>query len=340
MAIGIGINGFGRIGKLVFSAALESGDIEVKGINDLTDVNTLAHLLKYDSAHGRFPGTVEVDGQALVVNGTKIPVCAEKDPAALPWGQIGADYVVESTGVFRARKADGKPGYDSHIDAGAKRVVLTVPAKDEIDATIVLGVNDGDLKPEHKTVSNASCTTNCLAPMAKVLHETFGIEQGLMTTCHAFTNDQNTNDGLHSDLRRARAASTNIIPTTTGAAKAVGKVIPDLNGKLNGIALRVPTITGSITDLVVKLNKAADAKAINEAMKKAAEGELKGILEYTEDPIVSSDIIHNPYSCIFDADTTMALDNGLVKVLGWYDNEWGYSNRVVDLIKKMAKQDG
>ena len=340
MAIGIGINGFGRIGKLVFNAALEIGGIEVKGINDLTDVNTLAHLLKYDSAHGRFPGTVEVDGNNLVVNGQKIPVCTEKDPAALPWGQIGADYVVESTGVFRARKGDGKPGYDSHLDAGAKRVVLTVPAKDEIDAMIVLGVNDSDLTVDHKTVSNASCTTNCLAPMTKVLHETFGFEQGLMTTCHAYTNDQNTNDGLHADLRRARAAATNIIPTTTGAAKAVGKVIPDLNGKLNGIALRVPTITGSITDQTVKLKKDADAKAINEAMKKAAEGELKGILEYTEDPIVSSDIIHNPHSCIFDADATMALGNGFVKVLGWYDNEWGYSIRVVDLIKQMAKQDG
>jgi glyceraldehyde 3-phosphate dehydrogenase len=340
MAISVGINGFGRIGKLVFSAMMERGDFEIKGINDLADTQTLAHLLKYDTAQGKFPGTVEASENALIVNGTKIPVCSEKDPAQLPWGDVGADYVVESTGIFRTRGKDGKPGYDSHLQAGAKRVVLTVPAKDDIDATIVLGVNGDELKPEHKCVSNASCTTNCLAPVAKVLHDEFGIESGLMTTVHAFTNDQRTCDQIHKDLRRARAASYNIIPTTTGAAKAVGKVIPDLNGKLNGGALRVPVITGSLVDLTAKLAKGADEQAVNEAMKKAAAGAMQGVLEYCDEEIVSSDIIHNPASSIFDSLSTMFMGDNFVKVLSWYDNEWGYSNRVVDVIAEMAKQDG
>jgi glyceraldehyde 3-phosphate dehydrogenase len=340
MAITVGINGFGRIGKLVFNAMMERGGFEVKGINDLSDNATLAHLLKYDTAHGKFPGTVEADGDALVVNGQKIPVCAEKDPSKLPWGDIGVDYVVEATGVFRAKKGGGKPGYDSHLDAGAKRVVLTVPSKDEIDATVVLGVNDDDLKPQAKCVSNASCTTNCLAPVAKVLNDSFGINQGLMTTVHAYTNDQNVADQIHKDLRRARAAAMNIIPTTTGAAKAVGKVIPDLNGKLNGGALRVPVITGSLVDLTVELAKDASEQSINDAMKAAADGPMKGILKYCPDPIVSSDIIHDPASSIFDALSTQCMSPRFVKVMSWYDNEWGYSNRVVDLIARMAEQDG
>jgi glyceraldehyde 3-phosphate dehydrogenase len=339
MAITVGINGFGRIGKLVFSIMMERGGFEVKGINDLSDNGTLAHLLKYDTAHGKFPGTVEATDKGLVVNGTEIPVTAAKDPATLGWGDKGVDYVVEATGVFRARAGGGKPGYDSHLEAGAKRVVLTVPAKDEIDAMIVLGVNSDALTTDHKCVSNASCTTNCLAPVAKVLHDSYGLEEGLMTTVHAFTNDQRTCDQIHSDLRRARAASYNIIPTTTGAAKAVGKVITDLNGKLNGGALRVPVITGSLVDLTARLSKAADVEGINAAMKKAAEGPMKGTLEYCDDPIVSSDIIHNPASSIFDAQSTQLIGDKFVKVLSWYDNEWGYSNRVVDLIALMAEQD-
>ncbi len=340
MAITVGINGFGRIGKLVFTIMMERGGFEVKGINDLSDNKTLAHLLKYDTAHGRFPGSVDSDDKNLIVNGQKIPVSEVKNPAELPWKDLGVDYVVEATGVFRAKAKDGKPGYDSHIEAGAKRVVLTVPAKDEIDATVVLGVNDSDLTPAAKTVSNASCTTNCLAPVAKVLNDEYGIEAGLMTTVHAFTNDQRTADQIHSDLRRARAASYNIIPTTTGAAKAVGKVIKDLNGKLNGGALRVPVITGSLVDLTVTLKKGADEKTINAAMKKAAEGPMKGILSYTEDPIVSSDIIHDPHSSIFDGLSTQMMGDKMAKIMSWYDNEWGYSNRVVDLIAKMAEQDG
>ena len=340
MAITVGINGFGRIGKLVFTIMMERGGFEVKGINDLSDNKTLAHLLKYDTAHGRFPGTVEHDEKNLIVNGRKIPVSEEKNPADLPWKDLGVDYVVEATGVFRNKAKDGKPGYDSHIEAGAKRVVLTVPAKDQIDAMIVLGVNDGDLTTAHKTVSNASCTTNCLAPVAKVLHDSFGLEEGLMTTVHAFTNDQRTCDQIHSDLRRARAASYNIIPTTTGAAAAVGKVITDLEGRLNGGALRVPVITGSLVDLTCRLSKKADAKAVNAAMKQAAEGPMKGVLEYCDDEIVSSDVIHNPNSSIFDAQSTQFIGDNFCKVLSWYDNEWGYSNRVVDLIAKMAEQDG
>ncbi len=333
MSVKIGINGFGRIGRLVFRVAMERKDLDVLQINDLTDAKTLAHLLKYDSIHGTYDKEIKVDGDSIVVDGKKIKVSAEKDPAALPWKQLGVDIVVESTGVFRKREQIAK-----HLEAGAKKVVLTVPAKDEIDATIVLGVNEGDLKPEHKIVSNASCTTNCLAPIAKVLNDTFGIESGLMTTVHAYTNDQRILDFPHSDLRRARAAAVSIIPTTTGAAKAVGKVIPELNGKLDGFAMRVPTPDGSVVDLTAVLKKEATKEEINAAMKKAADSNMKGILVYTEDPIVSIDIVHNPASSVFDALSTIVLGgNGkLVKVVSWYDNEWGYSSRVVDLIGKMA----
>ncbi|MFH0911240.1 MAG: type I glyceraldehyde-3-phosphate dehydrogenase [Planctomycetota bacterium] len=339
MAITVGINGFGRIGKLVFTVMMERGGFEVRGINDLTDAKSLAHLLKYDTAHGRFPGSVEADANNLVVNGIRVPVTSVKNPADLGWKDKGVDYVVESTGVFTSHKADGKPGYDSHLDAGAKRVVLTVPAKDEIDAMVVIGVNNESLTPEAKCVSNASCTTNCLAPVAKVLHENWGISQGLMTTVHAYTNDQRIADQIHKDLRRARAAAQNIIPTTTGAAKSVGKVIASLKGKLNGCSLRVPVITGSLVDLTALLEKDADVESINAAMKKASLGSLKGILEYTEDPIVSSDVIHNPHSSIFDAKSTQMIGKRFVKVMAWYDNEWGYSCRVVDLVVLMAEQD-
>ena len=330
MAVKIGINGFGRIGRLVFRRALELGNIEIVGINDLTDAKTLAHLLKYDSVHGKFNGTIKVDGSSIVVNGKKIQITAERDPANLKWSDLGAEVIIESTGVFRSKEACMK-----HIEAGAKKVILTVPAKGAIDATIVLGVNDDALKGDEQVVSNASCTTNCLAPMAKVLNDKFGIEKGFMTTVHSYTNDQVILDLPHSDLRRARAAAVSIIPTTTGAAKAVGLVIPELKGKLDGFALRVPTPDGSITDLVATLNKEVTAEEINAAMKEASEGAMKGILEYCEDPIVSTDIIGNPHSNIFDSLSTMA--NGkLVKIVGWYDNEWGYSCRVVDLLVKIA----
>ncbi len=334
MAIKVGINGFGRIGRLVFRAAVQRKDIEIVHINDITDAPTLAHLLKYDSTHGQFKGDVKVDGDAIVVNGKKIKISAIKDPAQIPWGQAGADIVVESTGVFRKKEQLVK-----HLDGGAKKVVLTVPSKDEIDATIVLGVNDKDLKPEHKIVSNASCTTNCLAPVAKVLHDVFGIKRGYMTTIHAYTNDQRILDLPHSDLRRARSAAMAIIPTTTGAAKAVGKVIPELKGKLDGFSMRVPVWDGSVVDLVAELKKDVSVADINAAVKAAAEGPLKGILQYTEDPIVSVDVIGNSNSSIFDALSTMVLEgtSNFVKVVAWYDNEWGYSCRVVDLVEKMAK---
>lgn len=331
MSIRIGINGFGRIGRLVFKASYKDPDIEYVGINDLTDAKTLAHLLKYDSTHGRFPDSVSYDDQNLIVAGKKIPILALKDPAELPWKKLGADYVVESTGVFRS-----KDKLEKHLQAGAKKILLTVPAKDEIDAIVVLGVNDHVLKSEHKIVSNASCTTNCLAPMVKVLHDAFGVQHGLMTTIHAYTNDQRVLDMPHKDLRRARSAAVSIIPTTTGAAKAVGKVIPELKGKLDGMAFRVPVMDGSVTDLVAVLAKNVTVEEVNNAMKKAAEGRMKGILEYTEDEIVSADIIGNSHSCIFDAVSTSVMQGNLVKVIGWYDNEWGYSCRVVDLIRKMA----
>jgi len=327
----IGINGFGRIGRAVFRIVGGTSDIEVVGINDLTDDATLAHLLKYDSTHGRFPGKVEAAGGALVVNGKKIPSMAERDPGSLPWSDIGADIVIESTGVFRTREACAK-----HLDAGARKVVLTVPPKDEIDAVVVLGVNDDALKPEHQIVSNASCTTNCLAPMVKVLHETFGLERGVMNTIHAYTNDQRLLDLPHSDLRRARSAAINIIPTTTGAARAVGKVLPALDGKLDGFALRVPVPDGSIVDLTAQLKKSVTKEEVNAAMKKAAGSDLKGILDYSEDALVSTDIIGTTASCIFDAPLTMVQEGSLVKVVGWYDNEWGYSARVVDMVRRIA----
>lgn len=328
MAIKVGINGFGRIGRLVFRRALEVGGFDFVSINDLTDAKTLAHLLKYDSVHGRFKGTVDVDGTDLIINGDRLKITAERDPSKLDW--TGVDVVIESTGIFLTREV-----LSNHLNNGAKRVVLTVPAKDEIDATVVLGVNDAVLTGEEKIVSNASCTTNCLAPMVKVLNDTFGVEKGFMTTVHSYTNDQRLLDLPHKDLRRARAAATNIIPTTTGAARTVGKVIPELKGKLDGFSLRVPTPDGSITDFVATLRRDVTIEEVNAAMKAAADGAMKGILEYTEDQIVSSDIIGNPHSCIFDAPSTMVNGN-LVKVIGWYDNEYGYSCRVVDLVKKLV----
>jgi len=329
MAIKVGINGFGRIGRLVFRRCLELGGFDFVGINDLTDSKTLAHLLKYDSVHGKFKGEIVVDGSDLIVNGDKIKITAERDPSKLNWKDV--DVVIESTGVFRSKEQ-----CLNHVKAGAKKVILTVPPKGDVDAMVVIGVNEDVLTGKEQVVSNASCTTNCLAPMVKVLNDAFGVEQGFMTTVHSYTNDQQLLDLPHSDLRRSRAAAVSIIPTTTGAAKAVGKVIPELNGMLDGFSLRVPTPDGSITDLVATLKKEVTVKEVNEAFKKAAAGELKGILEYTEDPIVSIDIVGNSHSNIFDALSTMA--NGkMVKVVGWYDNEFGYSCRVVDLMKLISK---
>jgi glyceraldehyde 3-phosphate dehydrogenase len=331
MAVRIGINGFGRIGRLVFKAAMREKAVEVVGVNDITDASTLAYLLKYDSVHGLFPATVETSEKGLLVNNRKIPVFAEKDPADLPWKDLGVDVVVESTGVFRKRDQVAR-----HLDAGAQKVLLSVPAKDEIDATIVLGVNDHDLKPGHLIVSNASCTTNCLAPPVKVLHDVFGIRLGLMTTIHAYTNDQKILDAPHKDLRRARAAAVSMIPTTTGAAKAVGKVIPELDGKLNGMAVRVPTPDGSMVDLVFQTEKPVSVDSINQAMEERARGSLKGILEYCKDPIVSVDVIGNSHSSVFDSQATMVMGGHMAKIIAWYDNEWGYSCRMVDLLVKMA----
>lgn len=334
MTIKVGINGFGRIGRNFFRALIESGatDIEIVGINDLTDTKTLAHLLKYDSILGRFPLSVEAADGALVVGGTPITVTAERDPAALPWAALGADIVVESTGFFTNADDARK-----HLNAGAKKVLISAPAKGE-DITIVLGVNEQDYNPAtDNVISNASCTTNCLAPMAKVIDDAFGIERGLMTTIHAYTNDQSILDFPHKDLRRARAAAINMIPTSTGAAKAIGLVMPHLKGKLDGYAMRVPVPTGSATDLTVELRTPATVEEINAVVKKAAEGALKGILQYTEDPIVSTDIVTDPASCIFDAGLTNANGN-MVKVVGWYDNEWGYSNRLVDLVSFVGQK--
>ncbi len=337
MSIRVAINGFGRIGRLTFrNLHARSDEFEVVGINDLTDNSMLRTLLKYDSTHGRFPGSVEHDDEHLIVDGKPIKAMAVRNPAELPWGEMGVDVVVESTGIFTARGGNGKPGYASHLDAGAKRVVLSAPAKDGADLTCVLGVNDDKLTPDLKCISNASCTTNCLAPVAKVLQESFGIEKGLMTTVHAYTNDQPTQDQPHSDPYRARAAAVNIIPTSTGAAKAVGLVIPELQGKLTGIALRVPVQTGSVVDLTASLSKEVTAEEVNAAMKKAAEGPLKGVLYYTEDPIVSTDIIGDPHSSIFASDFTQVIEGNLLKVVSWYDNEWGYSSRTADLIAKIA----
>ncbi|MFI5953523.1 type I glyceraldehyde-3-phosphate dehydrogenase [Cryptosporangium sp. NPDC051539] len=332
MTIRVGINGFGRIGRNFFRAALESGaDIQVVGVNDLTDNATLAHLLKYDSILGRLPHDVKAGADEISVGGQTIKALEERDPAKLPWGDLGADVVIESTGFFTdAAKAK------AHIDGGAKKVIISAPAKNE-DFTVVMGVNDSDYDPaKHNIISNASCTTNCLGPLAKVLNDAFGIEKGLMTTVHAYTQDQNLQDGPHKDLRRARAAGINVVPTSTGAAKAIGLVLPDLVGKLDGYALRVPIPTGSATDLTVDLAREASVEEINAAYRAAADGPLKGYLKYNSDPIVSSDIVTDPASCVYDAPLTKVIGNQ-AKVVGWYDNEWGYSNRLVDLVNLVGK---
>jgi glyceraldehyde 3-phosphate dehydrogenase len=332
MKVAAGINGFGRIGRNVFRAAYEQGaEIDWVGVNDITDPETLAHLLRYDSILGRFPGNVEATDTGLVIDGDELRVLAERDPAALPWSDLGADVVVESTGLFTDRESASK-----HLEAGAKKVVISAPAKDP-DVTLALGVNDDAYdRDAHHVVSNASCTTNCLAPVAKVLHDAFEIESGVMTTIHAYTADQRLQDLPHKDLRRARAAAINLVPTSTGAAKAIGLVIPELDGKLNGIAVRAPIPTGSVVDLVCRLGTDAGEDEIKAAFRERADrGPLEGILKYTEEPLVSSDIVHSSYSAIFDAELTMVIDGGLAKVVAWYDNEWGYSNRVVDLIGRL-----
>lgn len=327
----IGINGFGRIGRLVLRAARERG-LDVVGINDLTEAKTSAHLLKWDSIHGPYPGTVEADGDAIVVDGKRIPISKERDPAKLPWKSLGAQIVIESTGVFADREGAGK-----HLEAGAERVIISAPAK-QPDATIVLGVNTDEYDPtKHRIVSNASCTTNCLAPVAKVLHDHWGIEQGWMTTIHSYTNDQVTLDFPHKDLRRARAAAVSMIPTSTGAAKAIGEVMPALKGKLDGFAMRVPTSDVSVVDLALILGKDASAEAINDAMRKAAAGPLAGILHVSDEPLVSIDFRGNPHSSILDAEYTKVMGNRFAKVLSWYDNEWGYASRVVDLAVLMGR---
>jgi glyceraldehyde 3-phosphate dehydrogenase len=332
MALKAGINGFGRIGRNVFRAAYARGeDIDWVGVNDITDTKTLAHLLKYDSILGPFPGEVDHTENALVVDGEELRVFAERDPADLPWQEVGADVVIESTGFFTKRDDAAK-----HLSAGAKKVIITAPAT-EPDVTVALGVNDEAYDPQqHHVISNASCTTNCLAPVAKVLHEAIGIERGIMTTIHAYTSDQRLQDAPHKDLRRARAAAINLVPTSTGAAKAVGLVLPELNGKLNGISVRAPVPTGSVVDLVAEVSRSTTVEEINEAFAaKADTGSLEGILRYSEDPLVSTDIVHSAYSSIFDAPLTMVIDEKLVKVVAWYDNEWGYSNRVVDLAQRV-----
>jgi glyceraldehyde 3-phosphate dehydrogenase len=335
MATKVGINGFGRIGRAVARIIMErDGDLDLVAVNDLSDAKSLAHLFKYDSVMGKWGGTIEAKDSKLVINGKDVDVLAVKNPAELPWKDMGVKVVVESTGIFRTKESP-KGGYGDHLKAGAERVVLTVPAKDDIEATIVLGVNDDMLTEDVTCVSNASCTTNCLAPLAKVLNDTFGIERGLMTTIHAYTNDQRVADMIHKDLRRARAAAVNMIPTTTGAAKAIGKVIPELDGKLDGFAMRVPVPVGSVVDLVVNVKKDVSVETVNAAMKKAAEGPMKGILVYCDEPIVSSDIVKHPASSIFDSLCTMVIGR-TVKAVSWYDNEWGYSNRTVDIMEKMA----
>ena len=332
MAVRVGINGFGRIGRLVFRVmAAQPEKFEIVAVNDLSDAKHLAMLLKYDSVHGQFAGTVEAGDNSLIVNGKLIKITQERDPANLPWKALGCQVALESTGFFT-----DKASLQKHLTAGAERVVLSAPAKDKLDATIVLGVNCHTLKATDRIISNASCTTNCLAPMAKVLHESFGIEKALMTTCHAYTNDQRVADQVHTDPYRARAAAINIIPSSTGAAKAVGEVIPELNGKLTGYALRVPVPDGSITDLTSLLKRDVTKEEVNAAMKAAADGPLKGILQYTTDPLVSSDIIGNPHSSIFMADWTLVLGGNMIKTIAWYDNEWGYSTRTAELITKLA----
>lgn len=331
MSIRVGINGFGRIGRSVYRILSDRPDVEVVCINDLFDNEQLAYLLKYDTVMRVFPKEVGSDDDFMFVDGRKIHMTAEKDPAQIPWGKLGVDYVIEATGVFRSRDKIAR-----HLEGGAKKVILTVPPKDEIDAMIVIGVNDEALKSEHQLVSNASCTTNCLAPVAKILDQEFGIVEGFVSTVHAYTNDQRLADVPHKDLRRSRAAAENIIPTTTGAARAVGKVLPHLKGKLDGLAMRVPVPDGSIVDLAVKLRKSPSAAEINAAVKAHAAGPLAKIVEYSEVPLVSSDIIGNPHSSIFDALSTTSRGDGFAKVVAWYDNEWGYSNRVVDLLDRMA----
>ena len=342
MSIRVAINGFGRIGRLVFRNLMaRAGEFEVVAVNDLTDNKTLATLLKYDSTHRRYPGKVAHTDKYLIVDGREIEALAVRDPAELPWGKLGVDVVVESTGIFTSREStkDGKtkPGYDTHLKAGAKRVVLSAPAKDGADLTCVMGVNDDKLTKEQKCISNASCTTNCLAPMAKVINDNFGIVKGLMTTVHAYTNDQRLQDMPHDNLYRARAAAQNIIPTSTGAASAIGLVVPALKGKMTGIALRVPVPTGSLVDLTSVTARDVTKEDVNAAMKKAAEGPLQGILSYNEDPLVSTDIIGDSHSSIFVPDWTQVMDGNLLKTLSWYDNEWGYSCRTVDLIAKVGK---
>ncbi len=331
MAVKIGINGFGRIGRSVFRIISDRDDIEVVAVNDLFENEQLAYLLKYDSVMGVFPKKVTAGADAMTVNGETVKMTAERDPAKIPWKDLGASIVVESTGVFRNREP-----LEKHLAAGAQKVILTVPAKDEIDATIVMGVNDDALRSEHRIVSNASCTTNCLAPIAKILDDSFGIEEGFITTVHAYTNDQRLADVPHKDLRRSRAASENIIPTTTGAARAVGKVLPQLKGKLDGMAMRVPVHNGSIVDLVCRLGRKVSTEDVNAAVREAAEGPMKRVVEFSEAPLVSTDIIGNSHSSIFDSLSTSSQEDGYLRVVSWYDNEWGYSNRVVDLITRLA----
>jgi glyceraldehyde 3-phosphate dehydrogenase len=331
MAIQVGINGFGRIGRSVFRILSERDDIKIVAINDLFENEQLGYLLKYDTVMGVFRKNVQTDAEAMYIDGAKITMTAHRDPADIPWKALGAQFVIESTGVFTDRAA-----LEKHIEAGAQKVILTVPPRDKIDATIVMGVNDEQLTSEHRMVSNASCTTNCLAPIAKILDQVFGIEEGFITTVHAYTNDQRLADVPHKDFRRSRAAGVNIIPTTTGAARAVGEVLPQLKGKLDGLAMRVPVPDGSIVDLVCRLRNQASRKDVNDAVREAAAGAMQQIVEYSEAPLVSSDIIGNPHSSIFDALSTNSREDGYVRIVSWYDNEWGYSNRVVDLIDRMA----
>ena len=335
MSVRVAINGFGRIGRAVFRIIAERPDsgIEVVAVNDLADDDVLAYLLKHDSVMGEFAGEVSTKDGVMTVGKHTVQMLMEPDPAKLPWDELNVDVVIEATGIFRTREKAGM-----HLEAGAKKVILTVPAKDKVDATVVLGVNSHDLTEDAAVISNASCTTNCLAPVAKVLNDSFGVKRGVMTTVHAYTNDQRLADVPHADLRRARAATENIIPTTTGAARAVGLVLPELAGKLDGMAMRVPVPDGSIVDLVVEVEEDTTVEEVNAAMKKAAEGELEGVLQYSDEPLVSTDIIGNPYSSIFDANATQVMDGRFVKIVSWYDNEWGYSNRVVDLIERIGTQ--
>jgi glyceraldehyde 3-phosphate dehydrogenase len=327
----IALNGFGRIGRTIFRLVAEANDIDIVAINDIAPKNALSYLLKYDTVMGRFPSEIRMQDDMMTAGRQKVRMLAVKDMSELPWKDLGIEYVIEATGKWRDRAS-----LEKHLTAGARAVILTVPAKDEIDATIVVGVNDDQLKPEHRIVSNASCTTNCLAPIAKILHENFGIEKGFMTTVHAYTNDQRLADVPHSDFRRSRAAAENIIPTTTGAARAVGKVLPALKGKLDGIAMRVPVPDGSTVDLVTVMTRPVTVESVNAAIKKAAAGPMKTIIEYSEEPIVSSDIIHDSHSAIFDAPMTRVVGERYLKTISWYDNEWGYSCRVVDLLRKMV----